>query len=56
MFDHYVFLSNGMPGEHLPPDIRGVLAPSDQAGIARLKRDLRHNLREEGPDKVGPFA
>jgi len=56
MFDHYVFLSNGMPGEHLPPDIRGVLAPADQAGIARLKRDLRHNLREDGPDKVGPFA
>ncbi len=55
MFDHYVFLSNGDPGEHLAPEMRGILARSDPAATARLKQDLINNLGEDGP-KSGPFA
>ncbi|MDZ4307832.1 cupin-like domain-containing protein [Allopontixanthobacter sp.] len=55
VFDHYVFLTNGDPGEHLAPEMRGVLAQSDPAATARLKRDLINNLSEDG-QKSGPFA
>ena len=55
MFDHYVFLSNGDPGEHLALEMRGILARSDPEATARLKQDLINNLGEDGP-KSGPFA
>lgn len=56
MFDHYVFLSNGDTGEHLPPAMRGVLAPADRAAIEQLKGHLLNNLLGENPEKSGPFA
>lgn len=56
MFDHYVFELNGPAGDHLPPDIRGVLDSATPARIAELKRHLIHNLCNDGAGKTGPFA
>lgn len=55
VFDHYAFLGNGDPGEHLAPEMRGILARSDPAATARLKQDLINNLTDEGA-RSGPFA
>jgi hypothetical protein len=40
MFDHYVFLANGDPGEHLPPEGRGVLGATSPRDIAAMRRAL----------------
>ena len=54
-FDHYVFLQNGYPGAHLPPEARGVLGQESGRDIALFKQDLFANLDPEGRGKVGPF-
>ncbi|NJR78570.1 cupin-like domain-containing protein [Sphingomonas corticis] len=40
MFDHYVFLADGDPGEHLPADARGILAAGSPEDIARMRHGL----------------
>lgn len=55
-FDHYVFLENGNPGDHLPADMRGVLGEAGIARIAQLKRDLIHNLTDGQAARAGPLA
>ncbi|MBK8376281.1 cupin-like domain-containing protein [Sphingorhabdus sp.] len=55
-FDHYVFLQNGDPGAHLPPDIKGILDRDSADDIAQLKRDLLANLDPNAQTKVGPFG
>ena len=55
-FDHYVFLEHGDPGEHLPPDWRGVLGATSPEAIADLQRDLSHNLTPGQTRRQGPLA
>lgn len=55
-FDYYVFLQNGDPGAHLPPEARGVLGQESERDIAQFKQDLRANLDPEGRCKFGPFG
>ncbi len=45
MFDHYVFLANGEPGAHLPPDVRGVLAASAPGDVEQMRRVIVANLQ-----------
>ena len=46
MFDHYVFLSNGDPGAHLPPEARGILAANRPQDIDRMRRSLIAKLQQ----------
>jgi hypothetical protein len=39
-FDRYVFLTEGDPGEHLPPDKRGVLGATSPQDLAAMRRAL----------------
>ena len=43
-FDHYVFLANGDPGAHLPEAARGILAATEPADLAEMRRNLIRNL------------
>ncbi|HCK85061.1 MAG TPA: cupin-like domain-containing protein [Hyphomonadaceae bacterium] len=45
MFDQYVFLSNGDPGAHLPPHVRGILAASTPQDIEQMRRSLIAKLQ-----------
>lgn len=47
MFDHYVFLENGDPGEHLPMGARGILAAESPADIGAMRRQLITNLVQQ---------
>jgi hypothetical protein len=40
MFDRYVFLTDGDPGEHLPAEARGVLGATSPQDIAAMRRAL----------------
>ena len=44
MFDHFVFRTGGDPAAHLPPERRGILAPSDPALRARIRNFLLRML------------
>lgn len=44
MFDRYVFLRQGDPAEHLPPEARGVLGATAPEDIARMRAALRAKL------------
>lgn len=46
MFDRYVFLTGGDPGEHLPPDARGVLGATAPQDIAAMRRSLLAALQK----------
>jgi hypothetical protein len=45
MFDHYVFLANGDPGEHLPADARGILAATSPQDVAHMRNALLAKLQ-----------
>ncbi len=40
MFDHYVFLVDGDPGAHLPPEARGIIGADRPEDIAQMRRGL----------------
>ncbi|RDE05663.1 cupin-like domain-containing protein [Sphingomonas aracearum] len=40
MFDHYVFLENGDPAAHLPPDARGILSADRPEDVAQMRQGL----------------
>lgn len=40
MFDRYVFLEQGDPGEHLPEHARGILGATTPADVAAMRRGL----------------
>lgn len=46
MFDHYVFLADGDPAAHLPPDLRGIMAADTPADIARMRAGLIAALQQ----------
>jgi hypothetical protein len=46
VFDHYIFQPEGDPGEHLPPEVRGVLGPATPQQIERMRATLRQILRQ----------
>jgi len=46
MFDHYVFLANGDPGAHLPPEARGILAATRPQDIEQMRRALIAKLQQ----------
>lgn len=46
MFDRYVFLADGDPGEHLPPEARGVLGATSPQAIAQMRGVLFEGLRK----------
>lgn len=48
-FDHYVFLSNGSPGEHLPEFARGILGAETPRDIALMRAELLRNLAPPPP-------
>lgn len=41
IFDHYVFQTNGDPGEHLPVQARGVLGAPTPALLDRIRRGIK---------------
>ena len=45
MFDHYVFMSGGDPGAHLPEADRGVLTPPSPRSFDQMRRALMTRLR-----------
>ena len=45
MFDHYVFISGGDPGAHLPEADRGVLTPPSPRSFDHMRRALVARLR-----------
>ena len=45
MFDHYVFLTDGDPGAHLPDFARGVMAASSPSDLIEMRRTLIRNLQ-----------
>ena len=47
MFEHYVFLLNGDPGEHLAPAARGILAATGDTDLKDMRRKLIENLGRE---------
>lgn len=52
MFDHYVFLTDGDPGAHLPPEARGILAADAPADVAQMRRGLIAKLQQQaGPPR-----
>ncbi len=46
-FDHYVFLKNGDPGEHLPDFAKGILRNSSTEDLAAMRAQLRKALSEQ---------
>lgn len=44
VFDHYVFATDGEPGEHLPPGAKGVLGPPTREQLGRMRATLRQAL------------
>lgn len=46
MFDRYVFLADGDPGAHLPPEARGVLGATSPEAIAQMRAMLFDGLRK----------
>jgi hypothetical protein len=46
MFDRYVFLTDGDPGEHLPAEARGVLGAISPQDIAAMRRALIAALQQ----------
>ena len=46
MFDRYVFLTDGDPGAHLPPEARGVLGATSPQAIAQMRAMLVDGLRK----------
>jgi hypothetical protein len=49
MFDHYVFEAD--PGEHLPPNRRGILAPRANERLGVLRQQLANALLRRPPGK-----
>ena len=49
MFDHYVFLANGDPAEHLPAAARGVLGATSPADLATMRRSIITGLQRQKP-------
>ena len=45
MFDHYVFMSAGDPGAHLPAGVRGVLGADSSADLAAMRRSIIEALQ-----------
>ena len=45
MFAHYVFLEQGDPGAHLPPEARGILGATSPQDVARMRRALLDRLK-----------
>lgn len=41
IFDHYVFCTDGDPGEHLPEHARGILGPSTPALLDRMRMTIK---------------
>lgn len=48
MFEHLVFLSDGDPAAHLPPEARGVLGAPDAEGFQRMRETLLRSLSQTG--------
>lgn len=46
MFDRYVFLTEGDPGAHLPPEARGVFGATSPEAIARMRQMLLAGLQK----------
>lgn len=46
MFDRYVFLTEGDPGAHLPPEARGVLGATSPQAIAQMRQMLLAGLQK----------
>jgi hypothetical protein len=46
MFDRYVFLADGDPGAHLPPEARGVLGATSPQAIAQMRQMLLAGLQK----------
>lgn len=44
MFDHYIFESNGDPGEHLPERVRGILADPSPLMIEGMRQAIVRSL------------
>ncbi|RHW17491.1 cupin-like domain-containing protein [Sphingomonas gilva] len=47
MFDRYVFLEDGDPGEHLPPQARGILGATGPDAVAQMRRQLIAKLQRQ---------
>lgn len=47
-FDHYAFLENGDPGEHLPKFARGILDTSQPVDLIGLRRQIIAAIANEG--------
>ncbi|MES2441616.1 MAG: cupin-like domain-containing protein [Pseudomonadota bacterium] len=47
MFDRYVFLTDGDPGEHLPAEARGVMGATSPSDIAAMRRALIASLQRK---------
>ena len=48
MFDHYIFASNGDPGAHLPPEMRGILAQPTPRMIEDMRQAVVRALSDHG--------
>ena len=46
VFDHYIFQTQGDPGAHLPPEVRGVLGPPTPHHLERMRATLRQILNQ----------
>jgi hypothetical protein len=46
VLDHYVFLANGDPVEHLPPHARGVFGPLSPSLLGRMRATLLAQLKK----------
>lgn len=51
MFDRYVFLEQGDPGEHLPEHARGVLGATAPGDVAQMRRNLVAKLRRDAGER-----
>lgn len=49
MFDHYVFLADGDPGAHLPPEARGIIGADKPQDMAQMRRGLIAALQRGVP-------
>ena len=47
MFDHYVFMTNGDPGAHLPERDRGALTPPSSRSFHQMRRALMLKLGQD---------
>ena len=48
MFDHYVFMADGDPAEHLPKSLRGVLGADSPSDLAAMRRAIIAALQNLG--------